>query len=164
MPFGVVYLAVALDGAVEGFPLPHQVLEQIGSGIPGVHEHGLVSDASVAHAGQHVVCMVELCLAVRLGGEDAVVDEPELVCVGIVVDTVDQADALDDAMRVARVLTPDQLYPVAVLLVEEGVVEEQVAFGAQGYLVPYPLPDHARRETARLEEILHVIMRQPSKV
>ena len=62
--------------------------------------------------------VVELGLAAHVGGEEAVVDEPELVGVGVDVHAGDQADAGKHAVGVAAVLATDQFDAPTVVLVE----------------------------------------------
>lgn len=53
---------------------------------------------------QHVVYMVKLGVAVAVGIVAAVVDEPELIDLGIDLHTSHDADALDDSLGVAAPL------------------------------------------------------------
>jgi hypothetical protein len=50
--------------------------------------------------------VVEFCLAVAVGVENAVVNHPKAVTSGVIINAGDNAFAFDDAARVARILPP----------------------------------------------------------
>nr|GFC36529.1 hypothetical protein [Tanacetum cinerariifolium] len=96
--------------------------------------------------------------AIGLGGEEAVVEQPELLGFGIDIHAVDQANALDDGMGVARILAAYQLNTLAVALVKHRVVKQHVAARAAYKLAPHLLPELTRGKAAGLEKILHIIV------
>ncbi len=67
--------------------------------------------------------MVVFGLAVVLGAVDAVVDGPEVAVISRGMDQVDQTDAFDRTVFIARVLPLDQFDKVGVLLVLNAVID-----------------------------------------
>ncbi len=160
----VVDQAVIFQRAIKRLAFLQQPLEQGRGGVPAVHQHGPVRDATRGQLPQHVGHVVELSLAVGVGGEEAVVDEPELVRVGVDVHADDQADAGNHAVGVAAVLAADQFDAPAVLLVEHRVVEQHVAPRAQHDLGTHLLPELAWGEMPVFEKVTHVVVRQALQV
>ena len=101
---GVIDEAVSFQRAVERFAGGQQPLEQGRGGVPAVHQHGLVGDATWGQLPEHIGHVLELGLTVHVGGEEAVVDKPELVDFRVDVHAGDQADAGNHAVGVAAVL------------------------------------------------------------
>ena len=119
---GVVDEAVAFQRAVKRFARRQQPLEQGRRGVPAVHQHGLVGDATWGQLPGHIGHVLELGLTVHVGGEEAVVDKPELVNFRFGVHAIDQADADNHAVGVAAVLAAHQRDAPAVALVKHRVV------------------------------------------
>ena len=94
----------------------------------------------------------------------AVVNQPELVGVGIDVHARDQADAGNHAVGVAAVLAPHESDAPAVVLVEHGIIEQNVALRTQYHLNAHLLPELARGEMTGFEKVAHVIVRQALQV
>lgn len=95
---------------------------------------------------EHVLYMVELALAVPVRIVDAVIDHPVLARLGIDVHAVDQADALDQAVRVAGKLQPHQFDLVREVLVQHRVVENHKAIRRGLDLRTCMLPHQPRRQ------------------
>jgi len=111
------------------------------AGVPGVHQDGAERQPFLQEGVvEHVPHLVELGLAVRVGVVGAPVDHPVLAGVEVDIQAVDDADALDNAVFVAAVLTADEFYVERVALVQHSVVENQVGvFGvADGVLHRQP--------------------------
>ncbi len=96
------------------------------SGIEAyVHQHRLEGPLFVFdRVQQH---LVELGLAIGLGGVDPVVDDPEAVELRVEVDTGDDPDGLDDALGGAAPWAAGRLDLAAVVLVEDRLIEEHAA-------------------------------------
>jgi len=111
---------------------------------------------------QHIGHVVQLTLAIGFRGEEAVVEQPELLRVGTDIHAVDQANAFDNPVRVARVLAAYQLDALAVALIEHRVIEEYVPPWAAHELGLYLLPELTRGKARGFEKILHIIVLQTS--
>ena len=158
---GIINEAVTFQGAIKGFAHRQQPLEQVRSGVPAIHQHGSVGNAAQGQLGQHIGYVVELGLAIPVGGEEAVIKQPELVGFGVDVHASDQADASNHAVGVAAVLVADQFDASAVVLVEHRVVEQDVAPGGEYDLRAHLLLALAGREMTGSEKIAYVIVREP---
>lgn len=67
--------------------------------------------------------MIELGLAVTIGFIDAVVDDPILTTVGVDVETVGNADVLNNAICIAVVLAAHQLNAAGVVFIQDQVIK-----------------------------------------
>ena len=85
-------------------------------------------------------------LTVRVGGEEAVINQPELVGFGVDVHAIDQADAS------------------VVVLVEHRIVEQDVAPRAEHNLRAHLLLELAWREMAGLKKVAYVVVGEPVQV
>jgi len=122
----VVHQPVAFERAVKYFACPVDVQHDLLGGVPGVHQHAVERQLFVFEGiVEHVPHVVELGLAVRVGVVDAPIDDPVLAGVEVDIQAVDDADALDDAVFVAAILTADEFYVERVALVQHRVVEYQ---------------------------------------
>lgn len=142
---GIIHLAVVFERTVidllQGFDEQHQLL----GGIPGVHQHGAKRQPLVmAHVRQHVMDVIELGFAVPIGIIEAVIDEPELIGRRIDVDAGHDADTLDHGFGIATPLPADQLNPMGVLLVQDRVVEEEVARRGRHKVPAHVVPNQSR--------------------
>lgn len=68
--------------------------------------------------------MVKFAFAIGVFVINTVVNEPVLFGLWVDVNTVNNADAFDDAMGVATILTIDEFYFVTVVFVEYAVVKD----------------------------------------
>ena len=123
-------MAIALEWAVvnlvQGIDEQHDVLR----GIPSIHEKGMKGQLLVINdLAKHVLHMIELGLAVAFGIVDEVTDHPVLAALGIHVHATDQANALNETVRVAAILQPYHLDAVREVLVQYGVIEHDIAMG-----------------------------------
>ena len=162
---GVIDQAVGLDRADEGqlecVDEDHHVLGR----VPGVHEHrlgwqGLLGQGSC----EHLAHMVELALAVPLGVVQTVVDDPVLPVVGVDVQAVDHPDALDQAMSVATVLQPHQIDMMGMILVDDGVIENQTTTGRCDHIGLDVLPNQARRQFVTTQHAIDSIVTESAAV
>jgi hypothetical protein len=111
---------------------------------------------------QHVPHMVELGFAIAVRIVDPVVDDPVAPCLGIDVHAGDDADALDDAMRIAAVLAPHQFDPMREILVRHRVVEHEITVVRQldilTRVLPYQTPAQAFAFQVTVQRIMaHVL-------
>ena len=95
--------------------------------------------------GQHVAHMIQLGFAVAVRIVEAVVDDPVLLRQRIHVHAVHHADALDQTVSVAAVLTSDQLDLVREILIDDRVVERDATFLVSRDLLTHVLPYETRR-------------------
>lgn len=122
----VIDQAVALEWAVEDLAGPVDVHHQLRCGVPRVHQHhakwqlldrnGLV---------EHFLYMLQLGLLVALRIKDTPIDDPVVPALGVDVQTVDHAYALDQGVCIAAVLPTHQFDLVGAVLVRDAVVEQQ---------------------------------------
>lgn len=68
-------------------------------------------------------------LAVPLRVIKPVVDDPVLPAVGVNVQAIDHPDAFDQPVGVATVLKPSQINMMDVILVDDGVIENETTIG-----------------------------------
>ena len=153
------YLPVRLDRAVVELAGALDLLHQGHRGVPGVHQdrperQGLL----MHHVLEHLSDVIELRLPVLIGGVDPVVDDPEPVGLGVDVDAVDHADAADDALGVPAPLPPRRLDLARVVLVEHGVIEEEVPLLGGHELAGDLLPDQARGDLLALEVAVYGVV------
>jgi len=95
--------------------------------------------------GQHVAHVIELRLAVAGRVVDAVIDDPVFAALRVHVDAVHHADALDQAVSVAAVLSPHELDLVRKILVGDRVIEHDAAVVMRDDLRAHVVPHEARR-------------------
>ena len=81
------------------------MLKLIVDSLPAIDQYAIKGDRFGCDQGdQHVPHMVQLSLPISVWVEQSVVCDPVLARVEIDVQTVDHADALDQAMRIAAAL------------------------------------------------------------
>ncbi len=85
--------------------------------------------------------MRELGFAITLRVKEAVVNDPVAVSFGVVINQVDDADAFDDTVRVAAVLTTHPINLKGVGFIQHRVVKEQIALRRLHDQVFDTLPD-----------------------
>jgi len=90
--------------------------------------------------GQHVAHMIQLGFAVAVRIVEAVVDDPVLLRQRIHVHAVHHADALDQTVSVAAVLTSDQLDLVREILIDDRVVKRDATFLVSRDLFTHVVP------------------------
>jgi len=107
---GIVDLAIVLEWAVVNLVERIDEQYQFLGGIPGIHQDGMKRQLLVPlNLREHVLHVVELTLAVPVRVIDAIIDYPILAALGIDIHAVDQADALNQTVRIAGILQPHQL-------------------------------------------------------
>ena len=143
---GIIDEAVAFQRAVKRFAGGQQPLEQGRGGVPAVHEHCAVVNVARGQLGEYASHVLELDLAVHVGGDEAVINQPKLVGVEVDVHEIDHADADNHAVGIAAVLAADLLDATTVVLVEHRIVEQDVVTGAERHLLPHLLPELTWRE------------------
>ena len=157
----VVDLAVGLQGTV--VESAHRLDEQhhVLGGVPAVKQHVCEGQGLVGNGErQHLLHMIELGLAIALRVEDAVIDDPILSRIGIDVQAVDHANALDQAMLVAAVLQANQLDGVGMLLVQDGVIEHQAAAWRLDNIALHMFPEDAPCELVAAQQTIDCIVAQ----
>lgn len=123
----VIDLPVVLQWTIEHFVQLVDIHHQIFSGIPGVHQHGPESQLLVIDdLRQHLAHMDQFALAIASRIIDPIIDDPELAGGGIDVHTGDHADAFNQPMGVATVLTPHQFDVLREVLIDDRVIEDQI--------------------------------------
>jgi hypothetical protein len=145
-PTGIIHLAVRLEGAIIDFLQGLDEQHQVFGGIPTVHQHGLERQALVIDGiAEHVMDMIELGFAVAIGIVEPVVDQPERIQLRIHIDAGDDADAADQAMGIATVLAAHQVDLPGEVLIQHGVVKEQITGGYRDNLGTDVIPYQPRR-------------------
>ena len=148
----VIDSAIALEGTVEDLARPMQMQHQILGGVPSVHQYtpkrqlldlnGLI---------EHFLHVRELGLGVVFRVKDTPVNDPIALCFGVDIQTVDDADALDQPMRITAILQPHHFYFVRMVLVPDAVVKHKkcirIGFNDAFHL----LPDYFRRHIIILQ-------------
>lgn len=164
LAIAVVNFPVRFERAVKDLVLADNQLHKICRGVPTVHQHVAEQQSPVQGTEQHIPHVVELGLTVPFGVKNPVVDDPESVIDWVVVNAVDHADALDDAVLVARVLTPDALNFIRVNLLENHIIKNQIPFQAACNQRFDFLPKQFGRQVAFLKEAADVIVGQVGKM
>ena len=89
---------------------------------------------------QHLTDMFELTLAIPLRVVDAVVNHPELIPGGIDVDAGDDADPFHHGMGVTAILPTHQLDGEGGVLIEYGVIKDDITVRRLDHLACNVLP------------------------
>ena len=143
----VVHHPVAAQRAVVDLAQRLDEEHQLLGRVPGVHQHSGERQAFVCNgAHQHVPDMIELGLAIGLGGEHTIIDGPVLTGPGIDVQTIDNTDTSDQAVDIAAVLSTHQFDLVRMVLVEDRVIENNAGVSAKLELRLNIFPNHARSQ------------------
>ena len=91
----IINEAVAFQRAVKRITRRQQPLEQDRGGVPAVHQHYAEGNAAWGQLGEHAGHVLGLSLAVHVGGEKAVINQPKLVGVRVDVYAIDQASTAE---------------------------------------------------------------------
>lgn len=113
---------------------------------------------------EHIGHMIQLGFTISVRVEEPIIKYPEAVLNRVKVDTIDQADALNDAMLIAAILPTYAVDSRGVGLLQHHIIEEQVAFQAAGKQGFDLLPKQTGRQFLLLEIAVHIVVRQVSKV
>ena len=156
---GVIDQTVGLDRADEGqlqsVDEDHHVLGR----IPGVHEHRAGGQGFLGQGPcEHLAHMVELAFTVPLGVVQTVVDDPVLATLGVDVQAIDHADAFDQSVGVAAVLQPHQIDMMGMVLVDDGVIEDQTTLGRGDDIALDVFPDQTRRQLIATQHSIDCIV------
>lgn len=157
----VIDETIALERAVKNLAGTVDMDHQLFGGVPRVHQHHAKRQLLARHGiVEHLLNVLELGLLVSLRGEDAPVDDPVATALGVDVQAVDHADALDQSVGIAAVLPTHQLDGMGVVLVRDAVVEQQecVRIIFNGFLDLFP--DDGRRYIVVLQIAVDGIMRK----
>lgn len=144
---GIIDQTVGLDradeGQLQGINEDHHVLGR----VPSVHEHRLGGQSLLGQGPcKHLAHMVKLAFSVPLGVVQAVVDDPVLAAIGIDIQAIDHSNSLDQSMGVSTVLQAHQIDMMRMILVDNGVIEDQAAIGRSNQISLDVFPDQARRQ------------------
>ena len=105
LSFTVIKLSVILERALVDLAQRLDEQHQVLADVPAIDQYAIKGDRFGCDQGdQHVPHMVQLGLPISVWVKQFVVCDPVLARVGIDVQTVDHADALDQAMRIAAAL------------------------------------------------------------
>ena len=157
----VIDSAIALEGTVEDLVRPMQMQHQILGGVPGVHQYNPKRQPlDLNGLFEHFLHVRELGLGVAFRVKDTPVDDPIALCFGVDIQAVDDADSLDQPMRITAVLQPHHFYFVRMVLVRDAVVKYKkcirIGFNDAFHL----LPDYFRRHIIILQVPINSIMRE----
>ena len=138
----IIHLSIIFERAVvallEGLDEQHQVFGR----VPRVHQHGMKGQLFlIHHIGEHLADVVQLAFAVAVGVVDAIVNQPELVGLGLDIHTSHDPDAFDDGFGVAAILGAHQFDGKRGVFVEHGIVKHHKAREGGNDLRPHVLPD-----------------------
>ncbi len=100
-PKSFINLPITLNRTVEEFFSFDEPTHQSCGGIPRIHQHGAKLDAAPLDSIEHLGDVVNFRLAIAVGIEQSVVNNPKAVCRSVVINAGDNADAFDHAARVA---------------------------------------------------------------
>ena len=157
----VIDQSVALEWAVEDLAGSVDVHHQLCGGVPGVHQHHaerqlLDRDGLV----EHLLDVLQLGLVVALRIKDPPVDDPVVPALGVHVQAVDHADALDQGVCIAAVLSAHQFDLVGGVLVRDAVVEQQKSIRILLDVFLCVLPDDRRRDVVVLQVAVDGVVRE----
>ena len=102
--------------------------------------------------------MIKFGVAVFVGCEDAVVQQPEPFQFGIDIHTGDDTDAFDNPVGIATVLTANELDREREILVEHGIVKDNHSLVAEDDLLTGLLPDQMWREFVVVQQPVELIV------
>ena len=157
----VIDSAIALEGTVEDLVRPMQMQHQILGGVPGVHQYNPKRQhLDLNGLIEHFLHVRELGLSVAFRVKDTPVEDPIALCFGVDIQAVDDADSLDQPMRITAILQPHHFYFVRMVLVRDAVVKHKkcirIGFNDAFHL----LPDYFRRHIIILQIPVNSIMRE----
>ena len=78
-----------------------------------------------ARRHEHVLDVVEFGFAIPVRVIEPIIQQPELVGVGIDIDTSDHANAFDRGFGIAAPLSADQFNRKGVVLIEDRIIKDQ---------------------------------------
>lgn len=122
----IVNQAIALEWTVEELAHSSYLHHHLFGGVPSVHQHCLKWQLAALCHRKHLPNMVQLTLAIGARVEDAVVNHPKLLRLGVDVHTRNQADASDYALFVAAPLTAYHLDVGSEAVVQHCVIEHHI--------------------------------------
>lgn len=122
----IVHQAIALKWTVEDLAHCSYLHHYLFGGVPSVHQHCLEWQLTPLCHRKHLPNMVQFALTIGIRVEDAVVNYPELLCLGVDIHTCDQPDASDYALFVAAPLTTHHLDVGPETVVQHCVVENHM--------------------------------------
>ena len=135
--------------------------QQVFGGVPGVHQHRVKWQFFLIHdVRQHVLHVIQLGFAVPVRVIEPIIQEPELVRLGIDIDTGHDADALDDGFGIATPLPPHQFNGKGVVLIQHRVIKDQIRLRRRHDLRPHVVPDQARRELFGSQIAIDLVVRE----
>ena len=114
-------------------------------GIPGIHQDRAELEAAPLDRIEHLGDVIEFGLAIALWIEEAVVNDPIAVEFRVVVDRIDNADALNHTVRVTAVLAAHAFNLEGIRLINYRVIEDQVSLRGLDERFSGLLPEQTRR-------------------
>lgn len=159
LPVGFIDQPISLERAIIELAQIFNVHHQLALGIPSVHQHASERKLLVGVGiVQHLADMIQLAFAIPIGVINPVVDDPEFVRVGIDINAGHHANAFDDPVCIATVLSPHQFNLERRVFVQHRVVEGYLASWAGDDLLPHILPYQPRRDFLAFQIPFHCIM------
>ncbi len=119
----VIDSAIAVEGTVEDLVRPMQMQPQLLGGVPGVYQYNPKRQPlDLNGVIEHFLHVRELGLGVAFRVKDTPVDDPIALCFELDIQAVDDADSLDQPIRITAILQPHHFYFVRMVLVRDAVV------------------------------------------
>lgn len=137
--------AIVFDGAIVNLAQLFDVQNHVFGRIPAIHQHHSAGQLFELHrVGQHLPQMVEFALVVNFRGKDPVIDDPELVGIGIDIHASHHPNAIDDPFGIAAPLLAAQLDFRGEVFVEHHIIKDEEPIGTGDQSRPNLFPNQAR--------------------
>lgn len=141
----VIDLTIIFEPTVVNLLHPFDQQHHIFGRIPGVHQHRAKGQLLVFNGvGQHLLQLIKLRFAIAIGVINAIINDPKLVGLGVDINAGDDADAFDDVVGIATVLAAHQVNLEGVVLIQDRVIEDDIALGTQHEVWANWFPQQAR--------------------
>ena len=138
---------------------------QIFGRVPRVHQHRPQWQALLRQGPcEHFTHMIELAFAVPFGIKQTIIDDPILAALGVDIQTIDHSNAFDQSVGVATVLEPNQIDMMRVILVDDGVVEDETTIGRSHDITLDVFPNQAGRQFIPTQQSIDRIVTESATV
>ncbi len=140
----IIHQTIFLQRTIEDFLLLDEPRHQRHRRIPRVHQTEPKLDLSQLEQVKHFGNVVEFGFAVSVGVKEAIIQHPKAVNLRVVINAVDQADAFDDGVFVARILTANAFDGERIGFVQNRIIEDNRSRRRENHLVFDLLPEQTR--------------------